>query len=184
MTRLAVALTLLLAAQAARAQPAPAPRYAELMEAELRALGLSPRCHTEAPTRQRCTYAARSASDERGLRAHAVYSDESDTVHLYVERYLSAPADAPGTPALLARLMELNWELTVGRFQWSAASGEVRLSAVLHTDSNFDRRAFRSLVRTLDRVAARYRAELQRLAGGVEAPADQPKSGSASPGKG
>ncbi|MGD8858469.1 MAG: hypothetical protein PVI30_00555 [Myxococcales bacterium] len=183
MKRFAVGLAALLSTHLAAAQPAALPRYAEIMEAELRALGLSPRCRTEAPTRHHCTYAARSSLSERGLRAHAVYDDETDTVHVYVERYLKAPADAPGTPAVLARLMELNWELLVGKFQWSPTTGEVRLSAVLATDTNFDRRAFRSLLRTLDIIAARHRAELQRLAGG-KAPGGHPKSGSGSPGKG
>ena len=56
--------------------------------------------------------------------------------------------------------MELNWELLVGKFEWNPRTGEVRLSAVLNTDSNFDRRAFRSIVHALDSIAVRYYREL------------------------
>jgi hypothetical protein len=48
----------------------------------------------------------------------------------------------------------------VGKLEWSARTGEVRLSAVLNTDSNFDRRALRSIVLALDELAGRYRGEL------------------------
>ena len=60
--------------------------------------------------------------------------------------------------------MELNWELLVGKFEWNPRDGEVRLSAVLNTDSNFDRRALRSIVHSLDTIAARYERELRVLA--------------------
>ena len=61
--------------------------------------------------------------------------------------------------------MELNWELLIGKFEWNPRTGEVRLGATFNTDSNFDRRAFRSIVRALDTIAARYAAELRDLTG-------------------
>jgi len=89
-----------------------------------------------------------------------VYSDETDTVYVYLERYAMLPPDDPHSAALLRRMMELNWQLLVGKLEWSARSGEVRLSAVLNTDSNFDRRALRSIVLALGATANRYRGEL------------------------
>lgn len=61
--------------------------------------------------------------------------------------------------------MEINWEMLVGRFEWSAQTGELRLSATLNTDSNFDRRAFRGVVRALLRLAERYAEEVARVSG-------------------
>jgi hypothetical protein len=145
------------------AQDARVPRYAEAIERELTAMGLAPECVSSSATRFACDYRARSSETERDLPARAAYSDESDTVYFYVEQFLLAPATAPATGALLRRLMELNWTLLVGKFEWNPESGEVRLGAVLHTDSNFDRRAFRSIVLALDTTAARYRAELHAL---------------------
>ena len=47
----------------------------------------------------------------------------------------------------------------------SSTTGEVRLSAVLNTDSNFDRRAFRGVIRSLIRLADRYAPEVGQLTG-------------------
>ena len=59
--------------------------------------------------------------------------------------------------------MELNWQMLLGKFEWDPTDGEVRLAMILNTDSNFDRRAFRSAVRDIVQVADRYHAELARV---------------------
>jgi hypothetical protein len=153
---LALASLAALPASAAPAASEGAPRYAEALRAELVAIGRAPTCAPEARARFHCTF----ASEGDGLVMHAVYSDETDTVYVYVERYAMLPPDDAKTPALLRRMMELNWQLLVGKLEWSPRSGEVRLSAVLNTDSNFDRRALRSIVVALETAAGRYRGEL------------------------
>jgi hypothetical protein len=152
-------------AASAAGQPAPSvPRFAQAIEEALAQLDLDMHCANESAQRHHCrgTRKAR-AGDEAVL--HSEYSDDSDTVYLYLERYLVVPSDSPHGAALLRRLMELNWELLIGKFEWNARTGEVRLAAVVNTDSNFDRRAFRGAVRALYAVGARYRAELLALAG-------------------
>jgi hypothetical protein len=156
---------LALAAVAFAQDAPPAARYAANMEAELRQLGIDAQCASEPQSRHHCRYARPSSADRGDLSLHAVYSDESDTVYFYVERYLVVPSDHARAAAVLRRLMELNWQLLVGKFEWNPRTGEVRLSATLNTDSNFDRRAFRSIVRALDTIAARYGAELNDLLG-------------------
>jgi hypothetical protein len=152
-------------ASGAASQPAPgAPRYARAIEESLAQLDLDVRCATEGAQRQHCS-GTRKAEAGDGAVLHSEYSDDSDTIYLYLEQYLVVPSDSPRCAALLRRLMELNWELLVGKFEWNARTGEVRLAAVVNTDSNFDRRAFRSTVRALYTVGARYRAELQSLVG-------------------
>jgi hypothetical protein len=173
------ALALGLAAVAFAQDAAPAARYAANMEAELRQLGIDAQCASESQSRHHCRYARPSAAGHRELSfggiapalrggamsMHVVYSDDSDTVYFYVERYLVVPSDHARAATVLRRLMELNWELLVGKFEWNPRTGEVRLSATLNTDSNFDRRAFRSIVGALDVIAARYVAELNDLRG-------------------
>jgi len=137
------------------------PRYLQAIERELRALELDPLCTAESAAHGRCEVRVGVAGAELALQL--VYSDETDTIYAYVPALLVALPDAASTPALLRRLAELNWELLVGKLEWNAASGEVRLSMVLHTDSNFDRRALRSMVRNLARLAERLGPELRRI---------------------
>lgn len=142
----------------------PPPRYMAAMRAELEAMHLEPLCTPHGPTTAECELVMRGPTTGRELEVHLVYSDETDSIYVYVKDYLRAPANAPETPALLRRLMELNWELLAAKTEWSSSTGEVRLAIILHTDSNFDRRAFRSLVRSLGTVADRFYNELSRLA--------------------
>ena len=146
-----------------RASPSPdAPRYLATMERELRALELDPLCRAESPVLARCEVRAHAPGSLEELELQLVYSDETDTVYAYVPALAQAAPDARTTPALLRRLAELNWELLLGKLEWSATTGEVRLSMVLSTASNFDRAAFRSMARNLARLAGQLRPELQR----------------------
>lgn len=156
------------------------PRYFTQMQAELQAMGLSPQCAAASPQAGTCTVRASSptpagapASTRRFvLSLH--YDDNTDTIYVYADHYATLRADAPNVAQVTRRLLELNWEMLVGKFEWSPASGEVRLSAVLNTDSNFDRRAFRGVVRAVLRLADRYADEVARLTGnpvGETAPA-------------
>jgi hypothetical protein len=169
----AVLVATLLAASTASAQDAPAvgvdevpegqPRYLAAMERELSALGIAATCEADGPERAACTYEARGQVSSRSFAIRILYSDRTDTLYLHVPSYLSAPADGAHTMALLCRLMELNWRLLLGKFEWDAVEGEVRLAMVLNTDSNFDRRAFRSAVRGIAALADRYYDELSRV---------------------
>jgi hypothetical protein len=141
------------------------PRYLDAIDAELEALSIPHACEAETATRARCSFHQRGRASGRELAVHLVYSDETDTIYVYVQRVVVAPPDAETTPAVLRRLMELNWQLLVGKMEWNEADGEVRLSMVMNTDSNFDRRAFRSIVRQVGPLADRYLDELTRLAG-------------------
>lgn len=143
------------------------PRYLEAMRGELNAMRVrDARCDVQDAQRARCSFSARGITTGREFSIHAVYSDRTDTIYLYVERYLEAPADGETTPIVLRRLMELNWTLLLGKFEWDSTDGEVRLAMTLNTDSNFDRRAFRSAVRGIGQLADRYHAELARLGRG------------------
>ncbi len=157
-------------AQETETAPEGQPRYLAAMERELTAMRVrGARCEAADPQRARCQFAARGITTGREFAVRVVYSDRTDTIYMYVERYLEAPADGQTTDALLRRLMELNWTLLLGKFEWSSTDGEVRLAMILNTDSNFDRRAFRSAVRGIGQLADRYFNELDRLVRGQPA---------------
>lgn len=153
----------------AYAQPTPeadrpaAPRYLAAIRGTLEAMRLAPVCETLSSARARCEVRHVDAEARREITLTLVYSDATDTLYLFVPRFLlAAPGDAT-TPAVLSRLMELNHHLLGPKLEWNPATGEVRLSALLHTDSNLDLRALRSMVLTLFSVADRYQPELERL---------------------
>ncbi len=150
---------------AAQQGDAPRPRYLAAIQAELEAMQIPAACEAESATRARCSYRHQGRTSQRELQIHLVYSDETDTIYFYVDHYLEAPPDAETTPAVLRRLMELNWQMLIGKLEWDPSDGEVRLAMVANTDSNFDRRTFRSIVRTLGPLADRYLPELERLGG-------------------
>ncbi|MDH5492221.1 MAG: CesT family type III secretion system chaperone [Myxococcales bacterium] len=139
------------------------PRYLRAIRRELRLMGLDAACDAPTPTLARCSLIHVDLRAEREIPVYLVYSDGSDTIYFYAPRLALAPPDAESTPSVLRRAMELNWRLLGARLEWNPSSGELRLSAVQHTDSNFDRRAFRSLLGTLLRLVERYGPELERI---------------------
>lgn len=140
------------------------PRYLAAMREELSAMNIrGAECEALDSQRAQCRFTLRGISTAREFTVHAVYSDRTDTIYLYVDRFLVVPADAPSSGPVLARLMELNWAFLLGKLEWDSTDGEVRLAMILNTDSNFDRRAFRSSVRSIGQLADRYWGELDRL---------------------
>lgn len=158
------------------------PRYFAQIRAELQAMGMTAQCAAVSPQVGACRVRA-ATQPAPGANAQALsrrytlafeYSDQTDTVYAYVDRYAALRGDAPGAPAAFRRLAEINWEMLIGKLEWSPRTGEVRLGAVINTDSNFDRRAFRGVVRALLRLADRYAEEIAHLTGspvGEDAPA-------------
>jgi len=143
------------------------PRYLEAMERELRGMRVrGASCEAADAQRARCEFAARGITTGREFPVRVFYSDRTDTIYVYIERFLEVPADGQTTGAVLRRLMELNWTLLLGKFEWNSTDGEVRLAMIVNTDSNFDRRAFRSAIRAIGQVADRYYNELDRLVRG------------------
>lgn len=157
--RLIAFVSVLAIAGTAMAQP----RYHAVIESELEALGVEATCEAEAALRTRCAFRHVSRDGTREIWVRLTYSDESDTLYIFVPRLAVAAPEDVGTPQVLRRLAELNWRMLGTKLEWNGSNGEVRISAVLHTDSNFDRRAFRGLVRLVIGQAERYQPELERL---------------------
>lgn len=179
MNALRTALGLSLFACPALAGAQTEPRYLPQVRAELQAIGLTAQCAPVSATVGTCRveHAGAQAGGGSGVgrRFELVveYSDVTDTVYAYLARYATLRVEQPNATTAFRRVAEMNWEMLVGKFEWNASSGELRLGAVMHTDSNFDRRAFRGAVRSLLRLGDRYADEVGRLTGGTvgEAPA-------------
>jgi hypothetical protein len=171
------------------------PRYFVAMRAELQAMGITGQCMAVNAQVGACRAVASpvpppgttpSPVARRRYSIALEYNDQTDTVYIYLDRYATLRGDATNAAPVFRRFAEMNWEMLVGKFEWSSTTGEVRLSAVMHTDSNFDRRAFRGTVRALLRLADRYAEEVSHLTGSPvgEAPeaAGQPSTPAAAPG--
>lgn len=149
----------------------PEPRYLPMLREELGHMNIQARCTTDNAKLGRCRYSYRSQSLGVTFDMVMEYSDESDTVYMWANRYLMIPAASANLPAALRRMMELNSEMLIGKLEWNPRDGETRLSTVMSTDSNFDRRAFRGTVRALHSLCERYFRDLSALARG-EGPGD------------
>lgn len=91
------------------------------------------------------------------------YSAKTNTIYFYIDKFL--PLRGPEGPSLeLARqLLALNREMVTGKFEWDKNSVSIRLATTMNTDSNFDRRAFRSQILGLWSIAKRVLPTLQGL---------------------
>jgi hypothetical protein len=180
-----VATSLALKASTASAQAQP--RYLAQMQAELQAMALAPQCAPTSATVGACTIRAQAVGADgrtpnpngRRFVVSMTYDDGSDTIYLYIERYATLRADAANASQVMRRLLELNWEMLASRVEWSPSTGEVRMSSLMHTDSNFDRRAFRSVLRSLLRSAERYAQELSQLTGSAVGESPAPSTNAA-----
>jgi len=158
----AVAAAAVLAfASGARPEPKPVPRYLDAVRQELARLGVDAACEPDAGV---CSFRRRLTGLGVELDATVACSDKTNTVYVAIPRFL--PLDgSEGPPAALARrLLELNRRLVTAKLEWDAMAGSIRLTTVLSTDSNFDRKAFRSQVLALFAAAERILPELEALA--------------------
>ena len=93
-----------------------------------------------------------------------VIDTEKQLVYLFLNRYLSVPADHAKLPQLLRRFMELNWQLNIGKFEWDKSDGETRLSYCFTTENGVGFEAFEAIVVTLLKTADDLWPELSELA--------------------
>lgn len=146
------------------AVPEGQPRYLDAMRAELDRMGQDgTTCAADDADHAHCLLHYEGTGAEGDLDINLAYSDVTDTLYFYVQNFLSVPSDGEHTDAVMRRMMELNWTMLLAKFEWDPSDGEVRIGTVLHTDSNFDRRAFRSAVRAIRDATSRFRPELDHI---------------------
>ena len=85
------------------------PRYLGAMREELTAMGVTDAsCEATDSQRAHCRLTQTGSSTNRDYEVHLAYSDVTDTVYAYVDRYLVATSEAEHTNVMMRRLMELN----------------------------------------------------------------------------
>jgi len=157
---LLAAAAAVLAAGTARAADAGSPAdYFPVVREELARLDLRAVCDDVTATCSFTRLRRDGAEFEVGVR----WGVATGTVYLYIERFLVLDDPDGPSPALARRLLELNRRLVTGKFEWERERNTIRLTAVLNCDSNFDRKAFRSVVRGLWSAAERLWPELDEL---------------------
>ncbi|MFO8072173.1 MAG: hypothetical protein R6V85_09900 [Polyangia bacterium] len=145
-------------------EPSRPPDYMPAIRQELARLDANATCDDASAT---CVF-TRSAKDGRSFEIALRYSEKTRTVYIFIERYLVLDGSSGPSLELARRLLELNRRLVTAKFEWDRTGGTVRLSMVLNTDSNFDRRALRSQIEGLGTAATELWPELSTLADGSD----------------
>jgi thiol-disulfide isomerase/thioredoxin len=94
-----------------------------------------------------------------------VVDGKKDLVYIFLNRYLSSKPGSDKLPAVLQRLMEENWNLNVGKFEWDKTDGEIRYSYCFSTENGIGYEAFNAVVSTLEQTADKLWPELKALTG-------------------
>ena len=141
LTRRALLLTILAASQTVAAQGIPDPGYMTVIRQEITRLNIDAVCDDRAGT---CVFATTLGEEGPTLDVTIRTSSATRTVYIYIERFMEI--DTPKGPGLeLARLLlAYNRQMVTSKLEWDESTATIRISVVLNTDSNFDRKAFRS----------------------------------------
>lgn len=124
-------------------------------------MGAEATCEAEGRARARCLLESAATEGDERFTVRVVISDQTQTVTLAVLDLARLPPGAADTDRRLRRLTELNWSLHGPQLEWDPRTGAVRLAAVQRTDTNFDRRAFRVLLRLVLSQAERLAPQLR-----------------------
>ena len=96
-----------------------------------------------------------------------VIDSKRQLVYLFLNRYLSAPVDSPTLPQVLRALMEQNWKLNIGKYEWDPSDGEIRFSYCFTTENGVGFEAFEAIVLTIAQTGDRLWPELKRVVDGA-----------------
>jgi len=92
-----------------------------------------------------------------------VVDDKRQLVYLFLNRYLSAPPDHPRLPEITRALMEYNWRVNLGKFEWDKSDGEIRYSYVFTTENGLGFEAFEAIYYALLKLGDSLWPELTKL---------------------
>lgn len=88
---------------------------------------------------------------------------ESAVVYIAAVEILKVPQGHPRLNEMMRRLMELNWELSLGKLEWDPEDGEVRLSYAFTTEDGLGQKALGAAIADLVSAADKRRPELEAL---------------------
>lgn len=103
------------------------------------------------------------AGDHGKYDTYVVADTDTALAFIIISDYMMVRPDHRNCDRVLRRLMELNWHLNVGKFEWDPSDGEVRITFTFSTENGVGYEAFKAVFETLIDTADEYREELQRL---------------------
>ena len=116
--------------------------------------------------------------DNGNYQLRIFIDDPRKVVYMCINRLMTIPDSHPRKSAVLQRLMELNWELLIGKYEWDKSDGEARLSYTFSTENGLGYEAFVACFQLLVLTADRDYPKLMRLMWAPEEkPAEAPPAG-------
>ncbi len=109
--------------------------------------------------------------DNANYQLRIFIDDPRKVVYMCINRLMTIPDSHPRKSAVLQRLMELNWELLIGKYEWDKSDGEARLSYTFSTENGLGYEAFVACFQLLVLTADRDYPKLMRL---IWAPEEKP----------
>lgn len=103
------------------------------------------------------------AGDHGKYDIYVLANTESALAFIIIGDYMTVRPDHRNCDKVLRRLMELNWQLNVGKFEWDPSDGEVRITFTFSTENGVGYEAFKAVFETLAVTADQYKEELERL---------------------
>ena len=94
---------------------------------------------------------------------YILVSQEKAIVYIAIAHYLDVPPTHERLGEIMRRLMELNWEFSLGKLEWDSQDGEVRLSHTITTEDGLGRDALGVVIGYLVAAADRHYNELTSL---------------------
>jgi hypothetical protein len=141
-----------------------APDYMPAIRQELARLDIEADCDDAQGT---CFFVRKLGDEGRPFDVGLRYCRVTDTIYVYIDRFVALPSAEGPSLDLARRLLELNRRMVTAKLEWDRPTSSIRLSVVVNTDSNFDRRAFRSQLTGLWANAEQLLPELVSLAGAL-----------------
>ena len=109
--------------------------------------------------------------DNGNYQLRIFIDDPRKVVYMCINRLMTISDSHPRKNAVLQRLMELNWELLIGKYEWDKSDGEARLSYTFSTENGLGYEAFVACFQLLVLTADRDYPKLMRL---MWAPEEKP----------
>ncbi len=95
----------------------------------------------------------RIQGDNTVLDVNILLFESLDMIYMYIAEYLSLPLNEPSSSMMLTYLMNKNWGLTFGKFEWDIDDGEVRYSHTLPIDDGISMETFQAYFSTMLNIA-------------------------------
>lgn len=137
------------------AESSPQIDYLYAIQQELTRLGLTPTCNTASDG---CTTPVEQGPSVPDIDLTTRYSKDTDTVYIGFDSFVVLKTEI--APSVALQLLRLNHEMVSAKFSWNSDTLAIQLSASINTDTNFDRRAFRSQITGLLEIAKKIRPTL------------------------